>query len=82
VSNTDQLLSLLDGAAAGSDGKITISNSKNGNSNSKNTSSNLSNLSRINANGVLRAHRQMMDIRQTRERSVIDSRGIAGRRPL
>jgi hypothetical protein len=81
VSNTDQLLSLLDGAATGSDGKITISNSKSGNSNSKNTSSNSTNLGRINASGVLHAHRQMMDIRQMRDRSVMNSRLDGGARP-
>jgi FecR-like protein len=75
VSNTDQLLSLLDGATADHDGKIRISGSKN-------TSSNSGNTSRVSANGALKADRHAMDIRHMRDRSAIDSRVVSGKRLL
>jgi hypothetical protein len=60
VSNTEELLALLDGATVGRDGRITVS--------SPTTRSNLRNLSRINMNGLPRGARQML-IHEMRERS-------------
>ena len=60
VSNTADLLALLDGAVVGPDGRITISDSRN--------TTNLRNLSRINMNGLLRGERRML-INEMRERS-------------
>jgi hypothetical protein len=69
VSSTAELLSLLDGASVGPDGKATISGSKN--------KSNSGNSSRINAPGRLNADHGAVDIRRMRDRA-IDSR-VAGR---
>jgi len=55
VSSSDQLLSLLDGAALGPGGKITVPGSK--------IASNWRNSSRLNAAGRLGADRRTMDIR-------------------
>jgi hypothetical protein len=70
VSSSDQLLSLLDGAQPGHDGKITISGSK--------STRNSGNSSQINAPGRLNADHGGVDSRQMRERRVIDSR-LGGR---
>jgi hypothetical protein len=69
VSSSNQLLSMLDGAALGPDGKITISGSK--------STSNSGNSSRINAPGRLNADHGAVDIRRMHDRA-IDSR-VAGR---
>jgi hypothetical protein len=69
VSDSGQLLSLLDGAAPGPGGKITIPGSK--------STSNLRNSSGINVPGRLNADRHAADIRRMRDRA-IDSR-VAGR---
>jgi hypothetical protein len=61
VSNTDELLALLDGARVGPDGKIRISDSKRTN--------NLRNLGRIDMNGLPRGARRML-IHEMRDRSV------------
>jgi hypothetical protein len=68
------LLALLDSAQPGTNGKITIPGSK--------STSNSGNASRISANSALNANRGAADIRQTRDRSVIDSRLGAGKRVL
>jgi len=60
---------MLDGAALGPDGKITISGSK--------STSNSGNSSRINAPGRLNADHGAVDIRRMHDRA-IDSR-VAGR---
>jgi hypothetical protein len=60
VSNTDELLALLDGAVVGPDGRITISGAT--------TRSNLRDLSRINMNGLPRGVRRML-INEMRDRS-------------
>jgi quercetin dioxygenase-like cupin family protein len=70
VSSSGQLLSLLDGAALGPDGKIMISGSK--------STSNLKNLSGMNINGLSRAERRML-IQQMRDRG---SQRVGGRRIL
>jgi hypothetical protein len=62
VGNTAELLALLDGAAVGPDGRITISSSPT-------TRSNLRNLSRINMNGLTRGERRML-IHELRDRSI------------
>ena len=72
VSNTDQLLSLLDGASVGPDGKITISGSQ--------SISNLKNLSAANLNGLPRAERRML-IQQMRD-DRRDTARVGGRRIL
>jgi hypothetical protein len=66
VSSSDQLLSMLDGAALGPDGKIAISGSK--------STSNSGNSSRINAAGRLNAGRHAAEIR--------DARSLPGKRFL
>ena len=66
VSDSGQLLSLLDGAAPGPGGKITIPGSK--------STSNLRNSSGINAAGHLNAGRRAAEIR--------DARSLPGRRLL
>ncbi len=70
VNNTAELLALLDGAAVGRDGKITISGST--------TKSNLRDLSRINMNGLPRGVRAML-IHEMRDRSTTQT---GGRRTL
>jgi hypothetical protein len=70
VTNTDQLLAMLDGAAVGPDGKVRISDSKN--------TSSPGNTSRSNMNGLPRAARQML-IHEMRDRSVTR---LGGRRAL
>jgi hypothetical protein len=70
VSNTDQLLALLDGASVGPDGKVRISNSKN--------ISSPGNTSRINMNSLPRGERRML-IHEMRDRSTAR---IGGRRAL
>ena len=74
VSDSGELLSLLDRAEPGADGKITISGSKN--------TSNSSNSSRINTAGRLNADHGAMDIRRMRDRSAIDLRLGGGKRAL
>lgn len=66
VSNTADLLALLDGAVVGPDGRITISDSRN--------TTNLRNLSRINMNGLPRGARRML-INEMRERSMMRAGG-------
>jgi hypothetical protein len=70
VTNTDQLLSLLDGASFGPDGKATISGSK--------STSNLKNLSGTNINGLSRAEHRML-IQQMHDR---DTARLGGKRLL
>jgi hypothetical protein len=70
VSNTDQLLALLDGATVGPDGKVRISNSKN--------ISSPGNTSRINMNSLPRGERRML-IHEMRDRSTAR---VGGRRLL
>jgi hypothetical protein len=70
VSNSAELLALLDGAAVGPDGRITFSGSRNAN--------NLRNLSRSTMNGLPRGARQML-IQQTRDR---DAGRVGGKRIL
>jgi hypothetical protein len=70
VNNTAELLALLDGAAVGPDGKITISGST--------TKSNLRDLSRINMNSLPRGERTML-IHEMRDRSTTQT---GGRRTL
>jgi hypothetical protein len=71
VSNTDQLLALLDGATVGPDGKVRISNSKN--------ISSPGNTSRINMNSLPRGARRML-IHEMRDRSI--AARVGGRRLL
>jgi hypothetical protein len=66
VSNTADLLALLDGALVGPDGRITISDSRN--------TTNLRNLSRIDMNGLPRGARRML-INEMRERSTMRAGG-------
>jgi len=56
VSNTDELLALLDGARVGPNGRVTIQGSK----------TNFRDLNRMNPNALLRAERRMM-MQQTRD---------------
>jgi hypothetical protein len=70
VSNTEELLALLDGAAVGPNGRITISDS--------NSKRNLRNLSRINMNSLQRRERRML-FHEMRERS---NMRLGGRRIL
>ncbi len=70
VNNTEELLALLDGAAVGPDGRVTIS--------SPTIKNNLRNLSRINMNGLPRGARRML-IHEMRDRSTAR---IGGRRAL
>ena len=60
VGNTEELLALLDGAAVGPDGRITVS--------SPTIKNNLRNLSRMDTNRLLRAERRML-MQQTRDRT-------------
>jgi hypothetical protein len=68
VRNTSELLSLLDGAAPDSNGKVTISGSKS-------TSGNSANSGRTNANALLRADRRAMDIQHMRDRNATRAGG-------
>jgi hypothetical protein len=66
VSNTAELLALLDGAVVGPDGRITFSGST--------TRSNLRDLSRINMNGLPRGLRKML-IHEMRDRRTTQTGG-------
>jgi FecR-like protein len=72
VSNTSELLSLLDGASVGPDGKATISGSK--------STTNLKNLSGMNINGLSRGERRTLiqEIRDDRR----DTARVGGKRIL
>jgi hypothetical protein len=70
VSNTEELMAMLDGATVGPDGKIAVS--------APTTKSNLRNLSRTNMNGLPRGARQML-IHEMRDRSITR---LGGRRAL
>jgi FecR protein len=70
VSSTAELLSLLDGASVGPDGKATISGSK--------STSNLKNLSGTNINGLSRAQHRVL-IQQMHDR---DTTRLGGKRIL
>jgi hypothetical protein len=74
ISSTNELLSLLDGAQPSTNGKITIPGSK--------STSNSRNASRTSASSALKANHGAVDLRQTRDRSVIDSRLAGGKRLL
>jgi hypothetical protein len=74
VSNTAQLLSLLDHAVPGPGGKITIPNSK--------SNGDLRNSNRLNADRLLRANHDAMDGPHMRARSASDSRMGIGKRIL
>jgi hypothetical protein len=73
VSNTDQLLALLDGAGVGPDGKVRVSEPM-----TKGNKNNLRDLNRMNSNALLRAERRMM-MQQTRD-TTRESMRVAGRR--
>jgi hypothetical protein len=71
VQNTAQLVSLLDGAVRGPDGTVRIAN---------NSRRPAATSDRVNVNRMMKANRDMADIRHMRDRGVINNRVGAGSR--
>jgi hypothetical protein len=71
IQNSGQLLSLLDGAVPGRDGKLRVPHRD---------QRHMGNADRLNINRMMKADRDMADIRHTRDRGVINNRLGAGTR--
>jgi hypothetical protein len=71
IQNSGQLLSVLDGAVPGPDGKLRVPHHNNRNA---------VNADRVNVNRMMKADRDMADIRRMRERGVINNRIGSGTR--
>lgn len=73
IQNSGQLLSLMDGGVRGSDGKVRIPAR-----NQRQATSN----DRVNLNRMIRADRDMADIRRIRDHGMINNRAGSGTRPF
>ena len=71
INNSGQLLSMLDGAVPGRDGKLRIA---------PHNQRQAANTDRVNVNRMIKADRDMADIRGMRDRGVIDNRIGSGTR--
>jgi hypothetical protein len=71
IQNSGQLLSLLDGAVPGHDGRLRLPRDKHRHA---------ANADRLNVNRMIKADRDMADVRRTRDRGVINNRLGGGRR--
>jgi FecR protein len=73
IKNSEQLLALLDGGVPGPDGKVRFSHNRHGHG---------VNADRINFNRMMKADREMVDIRRMRDHGVINNRLGSGTRPF
>jgi hypothetical protein len=73
IQNSGQLLSLMDGGVRGSDGKVRIPGR-----NQRQAAAN----DRVNVNRMIRADRDMADIRRIRDHGMINNRPGSGTRPF
>ncbi|HEY2567794.1 MAG TPA: FecR family protein [Candidatus Udaeobacter sp.] len=73
IQNSEQLLSLMDGGVRGSDGKIRVPER-----NQRQAAAN----DRVNVNRMIRADRDMADIRRIRDHGMINNRPSSGTRPF
>jgi hypothetical protein len=71
IQNSGQLLSLLDGAVPGHDGRLRLPRDKHRHA---------ANADRLNVNRIIKADRDMADVRRTRDRGVINNRLGGGTR--
>jgi hypothetical protein len=71
IQNSGQLLSLLDGAVPGHDGRLRLPRDKHRHA---------ANADRLNVNRMIKADRDMADVRRTRDRGVINNRLGGGTR--
>jgi len=71
IGNSGQLLSLLDGAASGPDGRLRLPRDKHRHA---------ANADRLNINRMIKADRDMADVRHMRDRGVINNRLGSGAR--
>lgn len=73
IKNTDQLLALLDGGVPGPDGRVRFAHNRHRQG---------ANADRINLNRMMKADREMVDIRRMRDHGVINNRLGSGTRPF
>jgi len=71
IPNSGQLLSLLDGAVPGRDGRLRVPRDK---------QRHAANADRLNVNRMIKANRDMTDVRRMRDRGVINNRLGSGTR--
>ena len=71
IQNSGQLLSLLDGAVPGPGGRLRVP---------RHNHRNAVNADRLNVNRMIKADRDMADVRRTRDRGVINNRLGSGTR--
>lgn len=76
IPNSAQLLSLLDGAVPGPDGKLRLPRDKHGHT----ANADRLNVNRLNVNRMIKADRDMADIRRMRDRGLINNRLGSGAR--
>jgi hypothetical protein len=76
IKNTGQLLSLLDGAVPGPDGRLRVSR----NNQRHTANADRLNADRLNANRMMKADRDVADIRRMRDRGMINNRPGPGTR--
>src|SRR6266480_3554239 len=72
IQNSEQLLALLDGGVPGPDGRMRFPHNRHGHG---------ANADRINFNRMMKADREMVDIRRMRDHGVINNRLGSGTRP-
>ncbi|PYK56588.1 MAG: hypothetical protein DME48_00730, partial [Verrucomicrobia bacterium] len=73
IKNSEQLLALLDGGVPGPDGRMRFPHNRHGHG---------ANADRINFNRMMKADREMVDIRRMRDHGVINNRLGSGTRPF
>ena len=73
IKNSEQLLALLDGGIPGPDGRVRFPHNRHGHG---------ANADRINFNRMMKADREMVDIRRMRDHGVINNRLGGGTRPF
>jgi FecR protein len=73
IKNSEQLLALLDGGVPGPDGRVRFPHNRHGHG---------ANADRINFNRMMKADREMVDIRRMRDHGVINNRLGSGTRPF
>src|SRR5436190_3445075 len=73
IQNSEQLLALLDGGVPGPDGRMRFPHNRHGHG---------ANADRINFNRMMKADREMVDIRRMRDHGVINNRLGSGTRPF
>jgi hypothetical protein len=73
IKNSEQLLALLDGGVPGPDGRVRFPHNRHGHG---------ANADRINFNRMMKADREIVDIRRMRDHGVINNRLGSGTRPF